>query len=88
MADAGLPAGTVTIADLYRELVGMRNDVARALTRIEVIDSRNGDADKLHSDHEQRIRALEQFRWKLAGIAIVMAIIAGFVTAWLPGHLR
>jgi len=77
-----LNAGAVTVADLYREIVGMRADVAQALTRIEVINVQNADADKLHADHEARIRQLEAFRWKLAGIAVVLAIIAGFLSAW------
>lgn len=81
-----LIAGQVTMGDLYREITGMRQDIARSLTRIEVIDSRNGDADRLHSDHEQRLRALEAFRWKLAGIAIVVAIIVGFASAWLSSR--
>jgi len=79
-----LPAGTVTIADLYREITGMRADVARALTRIEVIDSRNADADKLHLDHETRLRSLEQARWKAAGVAAVVAVLcSGLVTSLL-----
>lgn len=78
-----LPAGQVTIADLYRELTGLRADVARALTRIEVIDSRSADADRLHADHEMRLRALESFRWKLTGIALGMSAISGAAAAWL-----
>jgi hypothetical protein len=83
--DEGLPAGVITMADLYRELTGMRADVARALTRIEVIDTRNGDADKLHADHEARIRALEQFRYKLLGAAVVIGGASGYV-GYLLGH--
>lgn len=75
--------GTVTMADLYRELVAMRTDVARALTRIEVIDSRNGDADKLHADHESRIRTLEAFRWKLVGIALAVSLTCGVLSGYL-----
>jgi hypothetical protein len=83
-----LPAGQVTIADLYRELSGMRSDIGRALTKMEVIESRNTDAEQLHRDHELRIRQLEAFRWKLAGIAIVAAIIIGFASAWLSARMR
>jgi hypothetical protein len=83
-----LPAGQVTIADLYRELVGMRTDVARALTRIEVIDARNTSADNLDRDHESRIRALEAFRWKMAGIAVVLAIIFGLLSGYLSNAIR
>ena len=83
-----LPIATVTIADLYRELVGMRADITRALTRIEVIDSRSEEADRLHADHETRLRALERFRFTVAGYALaggsVMGIIGSFIAqAWI-----
>ena len=72
-----LQPGQVTIADLYRELVGMRQDVGKALVRIEVIDSRNTDAEKLHLDHESRLRVLEAFRWKLTGLTVVSGLFSG-----------
>jgi hypothetical protein len=75
---APLPAGTVTIADLYRELTGMRADVTRALTRIEVIDSRD-------TDHEARIRILERFRYTLMGVAVVVGAGSGYI-GYLLGH--
>lgn len=82
---AELPAGTVTIADLYRELVGMRTDIGKALIKIEVLDIRNTDADRLHADHEARLRALERFRYTLAGVAFVGGTAAGWV-GYLLGH--
>lgn len=83
-----LQPGMVTIADLYRELTGLRADVARALTRIEVIDSRNADADKAHADYESRLRVLEAFRWKLAGMAIVISVICGLASGYLAWLLE
>ena len=80
-----LPLGTVTMGDLYRELVGMRSDIAKALTRIEVIDTRNVDADRIHSDFEARLRILEKFRYTLAGIAVVGGACAGWA-GYLLGH--
>jgi hypothetical protein len=82
-----LQPGIVTVADIYREVIGMRQDVGKALVRIEVIDARNHDADKIHADHETRIRALESFRWKLSGIAIALSIGGGYV-GYLLGHLH
>jgi len=80
--------GAVTTADLYRELVGMRQDITKALTRIEVIDSRNNDADKLHSDHESRLRALEAFRWKVTGIAVASSAVVGTVSGVVAAHVH
>lgn len=81
-----LQPGTITMGDLYRELVGMRTDITKALTRIEVIDSRNGDADKLHADHEARLRTLERFRYTLAGLSVIGGAAAGWV-GYMLGHI-
>jgi hypothetical protein len=78
-----IPAGAVTVADLYRELTGMRADVVRALTRIEAIDTVNRTADEIHRDHEARLRVLESFKWKLAGASVVIGAVAGSGAAWL-----
>lgn len=83
-----LQPGTVTIGDLYREIVGMRADMARALTRIEVIDHQNGDADRLHADHEARLRALEAFRWKLTGLAVSLGSAAGVVSGIIAARVH
>lgn len=81
-----LQPGNVTIADLYREMVGMRSDVVKALTRIEVLDVRNGEADRLHADHEARLRTLERFRYTLAGLAMIGGVAAGWV-GYVLGHI-
>lgn len=79
--------GVVTIGDIYRELIGMRQDVGKALTRLEVIDNRNADADRLHADHEARLRALEVWRWKFAGVITVLMVIVAFLSAYLAQAL-
>jgi hypothetical protein len=80
--------GIVTNADLYRELLAMRVDVGKALTRIEVIDNRNTAADRIHADFEIRIRALEAFKWKLAGGALTMAAAAGIISGAVAAHIH
>lgn len=84
-----LAPGALTVADLYREMTGMRAEVVKALTRIEVLDVRNSDADTLHRDHEARIRALETSAARLAGKLAVMAggsSVAGGWVGYLLGH--
>lgn len=84
-----LQAGLVTIGDLYREIVGMRSDVARALTRIEVIDSHNTATAGDITDHENRLRGLEAFKWKLTGIAMAVGMVSGLFSGYvvfLIGH--
>lgn len=83
-----LAPAAVTTADLYRELVGMRTDVTKALTRIEVIDSRNTDADKIHADFEARLRMLEAFRWKLTGVVLFVSMAAGVVSGIAAAHIH
>lgn len=51
--------GTVTLADLFRVMSAMQSDVARVAMRLEVIDTRNKNADDINHDHEQRLRVLE-----------------------------
>lgn len=78
-----IPPGAVTVADLYRELVGMRSDLVKALTRIEVIDTVNKGAEDDRRDHEQRLRILEAFKWKLLGVCITGGAIAGGGASWI-----
>ena len=78
-----LAPGAVTTADLYRELVGMRGDLSKILMHQERIDVRNEAADRLHADHEVRIRALEVAKWKLAGACIALSAVGGGGAAWI-----
>jgi hypothetical protein len=71
------------ITPAYRELVGMRTDITRAVTRIEVIDSRNADSDKLHADHEGRLRTLERFRFTLLGAAVAASALVSAAGTWI-----
>jgi hypothetical protein len=80
-----LPAGTVTVADLYRELVGMRADLSRVLVHQEAIDTRMQTADRLDTDHETRIRGLERFRYTIGGLSLVGGAVAGYL-GYLLGH--
>lgn len=83
-----LAAGQVTIADLYRELTGMRTDLGKALTRLEVMDTEHKSTSGQLGDHEMRLRSLEAFRWKLAGIALAVASIAGIVSGIAAAHVH
>jgi len=80
-----LVPGTVTIADLYRELVGMRSDLTRVLTHQEAIDTRNISADRIHADMEARLRVLERFRYTLVGVCVVLSGASGYI-GYLLGH--
>ena len=83
-----LQHGQVTIGDLYREIIAMRTDIARALIRIEVLDTRTGGAETARQDHEIRLRVLEAFKWKLTGIALCVAIVCGLLSGFLTAVIR
>ena len=80
-----LVPGSVTIADLYRELVGMRSDLTRVLAHQEATDLINRGAEQIHADHESRLRMLERFRYTLAGLAVIGGAAAGWA-GYLLGH--
>ena len=80
-----LVAGSVTIGDLYRELVGMRSDLSRVLAHQEAADLLHRNAEQVQADHEARIRILERFRYTLAGLTAVGGGVMGYV-GYLLGH--
>ena len=86
-----IPASSVTVADLYHELVGMRADLATMLTKMERVDERGANAERVQADHEARLRALEtavpsslegriqaleKFRWQIAGALLALNAMA------------
>jgi hypothetical protein len=87
MSDA-LVTGTVTIGDLYRELVGMRSDLTRVLAHQEATDLLNRNAEQVHADHEARLRVLERFRYTLMGACAFIGVAAGFLGEYLGAHVH
>jgi hypothetical protein len=73
----------MTVKDLFIELQGLRTDLVRALTHMERIDARGEVADKQLADYEQRLRALERFRWSLMGAAASAGALAGALGGWV-----
>lgn len=67
------------------DIAGMRAEVTRAITRLEVMDLRNKNADDLHRDFEARIRLLERFRYTVAGVSLIGGFLAGFL-GYIVGH--
>lgn len=92
-----MPAGSITMGDLYQAIMAMKTDLTKTLSKLEVIESRNGDADRIHADHETRLRtlestvptslegrimALEKFRWQVVGALIAINALA-VIVEWL-----
>lgn len=80
-----LPDGLITVKDLFLELKGLRDDLTRVLVHMEAVDTRNTAADRAHLDYEARLRALETFRYKLAGASLIGGVGAGWV-GYILGH--
>ncbi len=91
------PSGSVTIADLYQAIMAMRAEVNTALSRLVLVESHSTDAERTQSDHESRLRtlenaipsslevrimALEKFRWQVLG-ALVAINGLGVLVEWL-----
>ena len=72
----------ITIADLFRVMSDIQANLAKALTKLEVIDARNVNADERHRDFEQRIRKLESAKAKMAGVAATVGTIAGILSGY------
>lgn len=92
-----LPAGQITIGDLYKVLVDLQGTMSKLAAHIERIDGRNQAADALHADHEARIRVmegaiptnlegritgLERMAWKMVG-AFGAINAAAVLVEWL-----
>lgn len=73
--------GAVTTADLYRELVLMREQLTKLVTRGELAEERHQEVKNDLGDHERRIRTLERAWWKVAGAAAVISVAVSLVTA-------
>jgi hypothetical protein len=76
----------IDIADLYREVTGMRAEVIAVLTKLAVIETRNLLADQAHADQEIRLRSLERFRYGLMGAAVLAGSLAGVVSSLITAH--
>lgn len=66
---------------IQADLSGVRTEVTKAATSLEVIKASAAIDSELHRDHEARIRALERFRFTLAGVAVVGGAVAGLIGA-------
>lgn len=85
---AELPAGQVTVADLYRELTGMRRDLAEVITGNRLAEDRHTTNVEQHRDYERRLRFLERGWWKALGAAAALSIAVSLITALVTLKVR
>ena len=82
MTDEPAPVVTITAAEMYGELRGVRESVSRIEGKLDGIATITDQLD----DHEERIRRLEANRWPWPMIAALAAVAAVLVTAWQLGN--
>lgn len=83
---ATLPGGQVTLADLFRVMSQIQADLGKITTRLEVNDALSKTTgqhvDTMLTDHENRIRSFEAFRFRAAGAATLLGTAAGILGSW------
>ena len=77
---------TITMRDLWDAQQKLAATLAQMNGKLDAITLTSGQAGSTIKDHESRIRELEKFAWKAAGIggmsgALLGAIAAAFINA-------
>lgn len=72
--------GSVTTADLYRELVEARRQLTELVTAQRIAEERHLGNVSVHRDHERRLRVLERAWWKVTGAAAVISTVISLIT--------
>lgn len=75
----GEPDAVITLKDVFTM-------VTKLVGQQEAINQRNLNADQLHIDHEQRLRALERWRYALPASIVVSLGSIGTAVASLITH--
>jgi len=88
----------ITLKDVWTDLHASQRETAKAIAdlnatlgkilgHLETVDTRNRAADMAHADYEQRIRALERWRYALpASLFMALASTAATVAEFLIGQ--
>lgn len=66
------PGYTITVKDVYDKLSSVADKIGELAGHLIAIDTRNQNADVIHSDFEARIRKLEAWRYALP-ISVITA---------------
>ena len=80
--------GQVTVADLYKEVVQVRQDIGTVAIGVRLAEERHLTNVSVHDDHERRVRALERAWWKITGAAAVISVLVSLLTAYLTLRAR
>lgn len=100
--DSRVRPGEVTAATLLTAFTDLHRDVSAVLSKVEVIEAgRTADRATL-ADHEARLRVIqdalppaletrliagEKWRWQVAAVLGVVALVAGLLSGWVSSLL-
>jgi len=70
-----IPSGQVTVADLYKEVVQVRQDIGTVAIGVRLAEERHLTNVTIHEDHERRLRAVERAWWKITGAAVALSAV-------------
>ena len=75
----------MTETELRTVLADLRVELAEVKGDVKAILRQNVDGEKVHDDHEQRLRRLERWMFLLTGAAATLGSSAGVVVSKLLG---
>ena len=82
------PSTRITLRHVFQEQQEMKlllQQVAQHLPNVaEKLEQHERETHKILTDHEMRIRGLEQRLWKIFGAVAIIAGSAPFIAMWLP----
>lgn len=76
--DRRITGVTITNREIYDQVLATKEVLNKLVDKVDAVEKRDGD-------HEARMRALEQWRWKLAGILTVVSAAASAVVSAVMG---
>ena len=80
--------GQVTVADLYKEVVQVRQDIGTVAIGVRLAEERHLTNVSVHDDHERRLRSIERAWWKITGAAAVISVLVSLLTAYFTLRAR
>ncbi|MET7989858.1 hypothetical protein ABZU76_03005 [Amycolatopsis sp. NPDC005232] len=69
---------TITNREIYDQVLATKDLTAKLVDKIDVVEKRD-------TDHEARIRSLEQWRWTMTGITAVISWGGAAIVAAITG---
>jgi hypothetical protein len=83
MADPNEPVVKITLTRTYEKLDGLEKQVSSDFGEIKLALQEVQLTLRTFADHEKRIRSLEEWKWRQAGVITIFASLPASILAWL-----